>query len=362
MSLFKRLFDLRPRQTPPTESVAPSPAIHEDASLWDYGEIPKDADTLIALLDSGSSKVRVAAARALGRLGDERAVNPLIRLLGDTWRCVHGEYVRREAAEALNSLGEPQWLPLIKGSFYGVDVGKEDFERLAASTDSRATEPLIYVLTQGPQEGDYEFPIAAARLLGERGDKRAIPALRAALDVATFDRFQRSLIEALRLLGDGESNGGKPKPTYSRPSSGLKVSEPFKTEVEPAKAVSLCPKCGMATKPLKHFHWCSGCGRLLNKHDASFASDESEFKELAAKLRALAVTADPKPDFKSISLDAAIVTILADVNSPVWKAKLTVRPALLETESESRIHWEYCYYIRVGDDAFMCHHHFEHLG
>jgi hypothetical protein len=269
--------------------------------------------------------------------------------------------VRREAASALNSLGEPQWLPLIESGWYGINFGESDLKRLAASTDSRATEPLIYALTQREQEGDYGFPIAAARLLGERGDKRAIPALRAALDVATFD--QRTLIEALRLLGDGESNGGKPKPTYSRPSSGLKVSEPSRIDVKPTLGV-VCPKCGIGTKKLKHFHWCSGCGRLLNGHDLSFASDESEFKELAAKLRALAVTSDPTPDYHSISLDMAIAIILGDVHSPVWKATVTVkkRPDRLETESESRIHWEYCNYIRVGnDDAFMMHHHFEHL-
>jgi HEAT repeat protein len=67
---------------------------------------PRAVEPLIKALNGGSS----AAAEALGQLGDKRAVDPLIKTLGDE------RYdVRRNTAEALGNLGEPKWKEIVKG-------------------------------------------------------------------------------------------------------------------------------------------------------------------------------------------------------------------------------------------------------
>jgi predicted NACHT family NTPase len=83
--------------------------------------------------------VRHAAAKALGRLGDRRAVEPLIARLGDK-----DSFVRRAAAEALGVLGDRRAVePLI------ARLGDEDVwvrraaeEALRRLGDGRAVEPL----------------------------------------------------------------------------------------------------------------------------------------------------------------------------------------------------------------------------
>ena len=92
-------------------------------------------EPLIKALGDKDDGVRWAAANALGKLGDSRAVEPVIRALGNTDRAV-----RRAAAEALNSLGEPKWKTLVKGD-------DEDWARLGASGDTRAVPVLIYCLS-----------------------------------------------------------------------------------------------------------------------------------------------------------------------------------------------------------------------
>ena len=59
----------------------------------------KDLDKLIENLKSEDEEVREAAAKALGEIGDARAVEPLIKALRDE----DGD-VREAAAEALKKL------------------------------------------------------------------------------------------------------------------------------------------------------------------------------------------------------------------------------------------------------------------
>ncbi len=58
---------------------------------------------LIAALNDENNQVRWCAAKALGNLGDARAVGPLIAALND-----ENDVVRQYAAEALGLLG---WMP-----------------------------------------------------------------------------------------------------------------------------------------------------------------------------------------------------------------------------------------------------------
>jgi hypothetical protein len=133
-------------------------------------------------LGSSSDSVRRSAARALGRLGDTRAVEPLIeRLVDGNWD------VRRAAAAALGRLGDKSAVePLIErlkeqmvegyikalgssGWFYR----REAADALGKLGDKRAVAPLIKRLG----DRDNNVRSAAARALGELGDGRALEVL-----------------------------------------------------------------------------------------------------------------------------------------------------------------------------------------
>ena len=125
----------------------------------------------------------LAAARALGKLGDPRAVEALIRELGN-----QDSEVRLAAAQALTWLREPTWLASIKGDCY-------DFSRLGASGDPRAVEPLIKALDHYRPE----VRAAAAEALGELGDPRAVEPLMRALGNWRLDYLAAT--KALAKLG-----------------------------------------------------------------------------------------------------------------------------------------------------------------
>jgi hypothetical protein len=90
---------------------------HDDAServkaaqaLGKLGD-PRAVEPLTKALGDNYNAVRLAAAAMLGKLGDGRAAGPLIRALGD-----NDSDVRCVAAEALGKLGEPLWQNLVKG-------------------------------------------------------------------------------------------------------------------------------------------------------------------------------------------------------------------------------------------------------
>ena len=103
---------------------------------------PRSVSACIDTLPSGDAKVRRAAARALGTLGDEAAVPALLKVLSD-----ENPEVSREASFALAKIGP------------------------AASAG----------LMQAIQDSTIAGKIAAANALGIIGDPAAIPALVAAL-------------------------------------------------------------------------------------------------------------------------------------------------------------------------------------
>jgi HEAT repeat protein len=59
-------------------------------------------DSMLVFLNSADSEVRIAAAEALGRLGDSRAIEPLFRACMDEDR-----RVKQAAREALSRLSAP---------------------------------------------------------------------------------------------------------------------------------------------------------------------------------------------------------------------------------------------------------------
>ena len=84
----------------------------------------------------------------LGASGDRRAVEPLIKALGN-----EDPNVRRIAAKALKSLGEANWRTMVKGD-------EEDLARLGVSGDTRVVPVLIKCLS---------YPSRTLRLSAARG-------------------------------------------------------------------------------------------------------------------------------------------------------------------------------------------------
>ena len=78
--------------------------MHEEAveALSKIGDT-RAVEPLIAALKDGHMDVRGAAAKALGKIGDARAVEPLVTSLRDEITNVRGA-----AAEALGKIGDPR--------------------------------------------------------------------------------------------------------------------------------------------------------------------------------------------------------------------------------------------------------------
>jgi HEAT repeat protein len=132
-------------------------------------EAKRNVEGLIKVLRSrGDIGVRKEVAGALGRIGDARAVEPLIKALQ------HFAYdVRKAAASALGQIG-----------------------------DTRAVEPLIAALNV--EDRDVRSP--AARALGQIGDTRAVEPLIAALnDDKSGWSVRTAAIDALERFGEARA-------------------------------------------------------------------------------------------------------------------------------------------------------------
>jgi HEAT repeat protein len=155
------------------------------------------ADPVIRLAEE---TVRDCAAEQLERLGDPRAIPPLLQAL------------RRQplprAAHALASFDVDAAIPRI------IDYLEDDFvrDRMAAALlafGPQAIEPLIKTLRRRTCLGDEETPAsigrraAAARVLGELGEARAAKALRPLLDDPAPEVRVEAAV-ALTQLAEGE--------------------------------------------------------------------------------------------------------------------------------------------------------------
>ncbi|MEP7292666.1 MAG: HEAT repeat domain-containing protein [Chloroflexota bacterium] len=190
---------------------------------------PRAVDALLLDLDHADWKVRRNAAQALGAIGDTRAVELLIRALQDRTLTV-----RSRAAVALGRIKDKRALePLVEA---WLEAPHSEFSTHAAPAIQKfgaaALPTLLPVLSAHPERraevlgilGKIKHPDAlnallnglsddqptvrraAAESLTQLKERRAIPALRAALpqsDLAT----QRYIVRALAQLGAVEAIG-----------------------------------------------------------------------------------------------------------------------------------------------------------
>jgi HEAT repeat protein len=153
----------------------------------------KDPDTLIRDLDHPDAFVRANAIFLIGEQRVARAVPTLIRIL--TTATELAPPLADHAAWALGKIGDPQAaLPLLaayeQGSFAALDG-------LAGIPDDRAFSTVLRAFEQTHHPH-------LATLLGRRGDRRAVPALIAAMDDPdALVRFYT--VRALGRLGDPQA-------------------------------------------------------------------------------------------------------------------------------------------------------------
>ena len=155
----------------------------QDKDLWVRSDVAKSlgkigndkaVDGLITALQDADSRVRYYAAEALGKIGNDKAVDGLIIALQD----VDSE-VRSYAAEALGKIGNDKAVDSLIIALQDVDswVRENASRALGKIGNDKAVDSLIFVL----QDRDSGFRGNAALALGEIGNERAVDSLIAAL-------------------------------------------------------------------------------------------------------------------------------------------------------------------------------------
>lgn len=159
----------------------------------------RDVDGLCKALQDTSETVRNDAAEALGKIGDVRAVEPLIIALKsyckswlECWR------IRQSAADALVKLGSAAVEPLISAlKDSDVDVRQRAASALEKIADARAVEPFIIAL----KDIDTDVRRCAASALEKIGDARAVESLIGALKDSDSDCYTLAISGLVKLGG-----------------------------------------------------------------------------------------------------------------------------------------------------------------
>lgn len=150
-------------------------------------------DDVINALHSEDEEIREEAARALGELGDRRAVNPLIRVLSDDNR-----YVRREAAKSLGKIGDEKAIPALITALKDEDrYGREGAAEGLGEMGEKAYPSLIHAM----KDDDWHVRMGASIALRIIGNKDALRVLIPAMN--DENRFvRREVIKSLGRIGD----------------------------------------------------------------------------------------------------------------------------------------------------------------
>lgn len=193
---------------------------------------PSSTNTLIGALSDPSPAVRVAAANALGVIGDRKATQALLPLLHDR----HNEQARAVAIKALGKLKDPaalaDLLEIANDEGDAWAVRKASIEALGEIRDARAVDSLVNTLDDqyatvreasalalgkiGSNQATlpllatldtsslWALRVAAANALGEIRDRRATPPLSSALK-DRYSAVRESAAEALGKLRDPDA-------------------------------------------------------------------------------------------------------------------------------------------------------------
>lgn len=180
-----------------------------DNIIFTLGKIGGDevVPILLLILSDETNERQFRAAEALGRLGDERAIEPLIQALYES----DAADVVGRAAWALGQISAKQGVPALIETLYEAydnDPGYSSelpavIEALGRIGDKRAVEPIIETLDSTRPE----VKIAAAIALRKIGDEQAANALVPLLNHTSPD-VRRAGVSALRKLGNEDAVEG----------------------------------------------------------------------------------------------------------------------------------------------------------
>jgi len=162
---------------------------------------------LIKALQVPNEKVRASAARALGCLGNSRAIDSLIGALKSGNLLVGSRDVSEAAAWSLGEMGDsravPELIDVLENERW--TLRDEAAVALGKIGDARAFAPLVALLRTSDLNDDYGFGrAAAAEALGHLGDPRGVDPLIAALKFRN-EYVRRSSAGALGQLGDSRA-------------------------------------------------------------------------------------------------------------------------------------------------------------
>jgi HEAT repeat protein len=163
------------------------------------GEIgdPQAIPHLLQALHDEDRDVREAACLALGRIGDPQAIPHLLQALHDEDRAV-----RRAACQALGEIGDPQAIPHLLQALHDEDW---DVREAACLALGRIGDPqAIPHLLQALHDEDWDVRRAACQALGWIGDPQAIPHLLQALQDVDW-AVRRAACLALSRIGDPQA-------------------------------------------------------------------------------------------------------------------------------------------------------------
>jgi HEAT repeat protein len=153
---------------------------------------------LLRVLESPNPAARACAAKVLGKLRDRRAVEPLLKALGDPV-----ESVRRQVGEALTAFGGSLTDRLLRALEEKNPLTRRTAACVLAELgDPRAAGPLLHAL----KDADPEVKGWALAGLGKLRLRKAVPAIIEAL--ADKDAsVRRAALGALGALGDARAAG-----------------------------------------------------------------------------------------------------------------------------------------------------------
>jgi HEAT repeat protein len=159
---------------------------------------PSSTHTLISALADSSAAVRIAAANALGAIGDRKATTALLALLDGR----QDEQIRSAAVTALGKLKDPEsvtpLLTIAEDEFDSWIIRKVAIEALGEIRDSRAVDPLINALS------DQYATVreASAHALGKIGSQQATLPLLNTLDTSSLWALRAAAAHALGVIRD----------------------------------------------------------------------------------------------------------------------------------------------------------------
>jgi len=154
----------------------------------------KDIEGLILALEHKNHNVRKSAVNGLGKLGDSKAIDPLIKVLNKE----ENKYVIQQVGYALELIGDPK---AVEGLILALDHKNGTVRFYAGQClghlgDSKAVEPLINALS----DKDLGVRSGAVTALRNIKDPRAIKPLQQILDEEIEDSLKFSIRESLAYI------------------------------------------------------------------------------------------------------------------------------------------------------------------